>query len=105
MTDVLTDGLKQTDGRAAPGEQTAPRAREAAQVPDVKIHAVDFSAALPFFQPLARFVERAEEADFCISMNFWGDLGEAIERQREARRAGRPVAFWCAEDPNDFEKF
>ncbi|HEX8281838.1 MAG TPA: glycosyltransferase [Pyrinomonadaceae bacterium] len=74
-------------------------------LPNVAIHAVDFSAALPFFRPLARFVERAEEADFCISMNFWGDLGEAVERQREARRAGRPVAFWCAEDPNDFEKF
>lgn len=77
----------------------------AAHATDVTICAVDFGCALPFFRLLARFVERPEEADFCISMNFWGDLSEAVARLREVRRAGRPVAFWCAEDPNDFEKF
>ncbi|HEX7956046.1 MAG TPA: hypothetical protein VF508_03835, partial [Pyrinomonadaceae bacterium] len=87
------------------GELTPTAERDGAAAARVSIHAVDFDYALPFFEPLVRFVGRPEEADFCVAGNCWGDLGGAVARLRAARRAGRPVAFWSAEDPNDFEKF
>lgn len=103
-TDTTTAGAARPDEQAAQAEHPAPR-DPGVPLPEVAIHALDFSAALPFFQPLARFVERPEEADFVLTMNYWGNLDEAVARLVEVRRAGKPIAFWCAEDPNDFEKF
>jgi spore maturation protein CgeB len=73
----------------------------------VAVYPLDFDYPLPFFRPHARFVGQVEEADFVISTNFWGgDVCESASRMREVRRRGRkPVAFWSAEDPNDFDKF
>lgn len=95
MTDALLDG----------GESPQSDAQAGGSAGGVAIHAVEFDYALPFFKSLVRFVERPEDADFVVVGNCWGDLGAAVTAMRRVRSAGRTIAFWCAEDPNDFEKF
>lgn len=70
---------------------------------DVRVYALGCWFLLPFLRPCAHFVEDPEDADFIISMN--NQAAGATESLIEARRWGKPIAWWTIEDPNSFEEF
>lgn len=70
---------------------------------NVRIYALGCEFLMPFLRSCAYFVENPEEADFIFSMNNLAD--GATEALIEAKRWGKPIAWWTIEDPNWFETF
>jgi spore maturation protein CgeB len=58
---------------------------------------------LPYLEPSGCFTANPREADFVLAANST-DPG-FLETLRDARRWGKPVAWWTIEDPNSFEMF
>lgn len=57
----------------------------------------------PFLEPVIEFVSAPESADFILAMN---NTTPGYSRAlSDARRYGKPLAWWTIEDPNSFETF
>lgn len=79
--------------------KTGPDARFAG----ARIYALGCEFLMPFLEPCAQFVERPEEADLILAMN--STVPNAETELADARRYGKPIAWWTIEDPNWFEAF
>ncbi len=70
---------------------------------DVKIKTIGCDFLFPYLEPHGCFTEEIEEADFVLALN--NTAPGAGQMLRDARRFGKPLAFWTIEDPNSFETF
>lgn len=70
---------------------------------NVRVYALGCWFLMPFLSSCAHFVENPVEADFIVSMN--NLAAGATESLTEAKRWGKPIAWWTIEDPNSFEEF
>ncbi|MCD9185054.1 MAG: glycosyltransferase [Pyrinomonadaceae bacterium] len=70
---------------------------------NVRIYPLGCGFLMPFLHPCAQFVENPGEADFILSMN--NLAAGATEALIDAKKFGKPVAWWTIEDPNWFENF
>jgi spore maturation protein CgeB len=82
-----------------------PRAEAGAERPLASIYAVGLDFLMPFLAPYARFVGSPAESDFILAMNCWERPERAARRLAVMRRAGKPLAWWTVEDPNNFDAF
>lgn len=70
---------------------------------DVRIYSINADFLLPYLQPCARFVDQPEEADFLLTMN--STEPHVVQTLADARRFGKPIAWWTIEDPNSLNTF
>lgn len=67
------------------------------------IWALNLGFLLPFLSPVGRFVNEPQLADLILSMNTGSP--QSLNELEQARRHGKPLAWWTIEDPNSFATF